>query len=379
VGLADYLRYPYEIADVYVEVRLLFDLAPERVRKVLAVLDAAPWDRPQAARRLLRSLHHKQSAVVDDNCTDRNLGALHGVIGYVAVAGPDSTHEIARLRHARGELLLDRCLVMGIENRTPDSFYDGGRVDLNASVEHAVMLADQQADIVDVGGVKAGPGAPVTVEEEERRVLPLIAALAERSVVLLSVETGRAHVARAAIAAGAAIVNDITGLSDPAMADVCAEEGAALILTHHGGQIKGRPRHPRYEDVVEAVLEAWDAMVAQALGAGVSRDRIVLDPGLDFGKTTFHSLELLRRVDELTASGYPILIAPSHKDVIGETLGLSVDDRLEGTLATVALSVIAGAAAVRVHDVVKAVRTVRMVEAVMGRRPPVQPLRGLWE
>jgi dihydropteroate synthase len=111
----------------------------------------------------------------------------------------------------------------------------------------------------------------------------------------------------------------------------------------------------------------------------VSRDRIVLDPGLDFGKTTFHSLELLRRVDELIASGYPILIAPSHKDVIGETLGLSVDDRLEGTLATVALSVIAGAAAVRVHDVVKVVRTVRMVEAVMGRRSPVQPVRGLWD
>jgi dihydropteroate synthase len=111
----------------------------------------------------------------------------------------------------------------------------------------------------------------------------------------------------------------------------------------------------------------------------VTRDRIMLDPGLDFGKTTFHSLELLRRVDELTACGFPILIAPSHKDVIGETLGVPVHDRLEGTLATVSLSVAAGAAAVRVHDVAKAVRTVRMVEAVMGRRSPVQPLRGLWD
>jgi dihydropteroate synthase len=299
-------------------------------------------------------------------------------IGYVAVA-PDGTEEPARLRHARGELLLDRCLVMGIENRTPDSFYDGGRLELDASLEHAVMLVEEGADIVDVGGVKAGPGAPVPVEEEERRVLPLVAALAERSTVPLSIETGRAEVARAAIAAGASLVNDITGLSDPAMADVCAAEGAALILTHHGGQIRGRPRHPRYEDVVEAVLEAWEAMVAQALGSGVSRDRIMLDPGLDFGKTTFHSLELLRRVDELTDSGYPVLIAPSHKDVIGETLGLSVEDRLEGTLATVALSVVAGAAAVRVHEVTKGVRTVRMVEAVLGRRSPVRPLRGLWD
>ncbi|MDQ4028193.1 MAG: dihydropteroate synthase [Actinomycetota bacterium] len=304
---------------------------------------------------------------------------MHGVIGYVAVAGPDGTDETPRLRHARGELLLDRCLVMGIENRTPDSFYDGGRIELNASVEHAVMLVEEGADIVDVGGVKAGPGAPVSVEEEERRVLPLVAAVAERCAVPLSIETGRAEVARAAIAAGAAIVNDITGLSDPAIAGVCADEGAGLILTHHGGQIRGRPRHPRYEDVVEAVFDAWDAMVAQALQAGVTRDRIMLDPGLDFGKTTFHSLELLRRVDELTACSFPILIAPSHKDVIGETLGVAVHDRLEGTLATVSLSVAAGAAAVRVHDVAKAVRTVRMVEAVMGRRSPVQPLRGLWD
>jgi dihydropteroate synthase len=387
VGFADYLRYPYEIADVYVEVRLLFHLAPQRVGKVLAVLDAAPGYRPQAARRFLRPLHHQQSAVVDDDCSDRYLGAVHRhsflpsslPINYVAVAGPDGSYETAWLRHSRGELALDRCLVMGIENRTPDSFYDGGRINLEASVNHAGVLVEEGADIVDVGGVKAGPGAPVSVEEEERRVLPLVAALAERSPVPLSIETGRAQVARAAIAAGAAIVNDITGLSDPRMADVCAEEGAALILTHHGGQIRGRPRHPRYEDIVEAVLEAWDAMVAQALRAGVSGDRIVLDPGLDFGKTTFHSLELLRRVDELTASGYPILIAPSHKDVIGETLGLSIDDRLEGTLATVALSVVAGAAAVRVHDVGKAVRTVRMVEAVMGRRSPVRPLRGLWD
>jgi dihydropteroate synthase len=379
VGFADYLGYPYEIADVYVEVRLLFDLAPQRVRKILAVLDAAPRDRPQTARRLLRSLHHEESAVVDNDRADGNLGAMHGVIGYVAVAGPDGTDETPRLRHARGELLLDRCLVMGIENRTPDSFYDGGRIELNASVEHAVMLVEEGADIVDVGGVKAGPGAPVSVEEEERRVLPLVAAVAERSAVPLSIETGRAQVARAAIAAGAAIVNDITGLSDPAMAGVCADEGAALILTHHGGQIRGRPRHPRYEDVVEAVLDEWDAMVAQALRAGVTRDRIMLDPGLDFGKTTFHSLEVLRRVQELTACGFPILIAPSHKDVIGETLGVPVDDRLEGTLATVSLSVAAGAAAVRVHDVAKAVRTVRMVEAVMGGRSPVQPLRGLWD
>jgi dihydropteroate synthase len=287
--------------------------------------------------------------------------------------------ETPRLFHARGDILIDHCLVMGIENRTPDSFFDGGRVDLNASVEHALELVEEGADIIDVGGVKAGPGADVTSDEERRRVLPLIAALAERSAATLSIETGRAEVAREAVATGASIVNDVTGLADPAMSTVCADSGAALIITHHGGQIRGRPRHPRYDDVVAAVLAWWDETTRTAERAGVGRERIMVDPGLDFGKTTFHSLEILRRIDELTSAGYPVLMAPSHKDVIGETLGLPVHDRLEGTMATVALSVAGGAAAVRVHDVSEAVRTVRMVEAVMGRRSPARPLRGLWD
>ncbi|MFN2588906.1 MAG: dihydropteroate synthase [Actinomycetota bacterium] len=273
----------------------------------------------------------------------------------------------------------ERCLVMGVVNRTPDSFYDGGRMGLAQSVEHALRLVDEGADVLDLGGVSAGPGPQVSEAEEVDRLLPLVEELAARVAVPLSVETHRALVAEKAIAGGAAIVNDVTGLSDPDLPRVVAGGTARLVVMHHGGQIRGRPRNPRYEDVVAAVREQLLAYAQQAQDAGVPRDRIIVDAGLDFGKNTWHSLELVRRTQELTALGYPLLVAPSRKDVVGETLDLPSDERLEGTLALVALSVLGGAAIVRVHDVRATVRTVRMVEAVMGRRPPAAPLRGLWE
>ena len=284
-----------------------------------------------------------------------------------------------KLRHARGELSCDRCLVMGIVNRTPDSFYDCGRMDLDESVEHALRLVDEGADLLDLGGVKAGPGQDVDEREEIERLVPLVEAVAARSEVPLSVETSRARVAERALDAGAVIVNDVTGLADEGLAGVAAERGAALVLMHHGGQIRGRPRHPRYADVVAAVLETWRDLVQRALQAGVHEDGLIADPGLDFGKTTYHSLELMRRIDELAAFGRPLLIAPSRKDVVGETLDLPLEERLEGTLALVALSVLGGASIVRVRDVRSCVRTVRMVEAVVGRRRPTAAVRGLWD
>ena len=271
------------------------------------------------------------------------------------------------------------CLVMGIVNRTPDSFYDGGRMGLSESVRHAVALVDDGADILDLGGVRAGPGPHVTEDEERARLLPLVEALRTEVDVPLSVETYRAPVAEAAIAAGAGIVNDVTMLSDHGLASVVARTGAELVVMHHGGQIRGRPRNPRYEDVVAAVRAALLAGAEAAIAAGVDRSRIIVDAGLDFGKNTYHSLELVRRTPELTDLGYPLLVAPSRKDVVGEALDLPLDDRLEGTLALVALSVWGGASIVRVHDVKATVRTVRMVEAVMGAREPAAPLRGLWE
>jgi dihydropteroate synthase len=281
------------------------------------------------------------------------------------------------LSHARGGLELDRCRVMGIVNRTPDSFYDPGRMALEDAVRHSRRLLDEGADVLDLGAVKAGPGEDVTEAEERGRLLPLVEALAGEAPV--SIETSQPGVAEAGIAAGASIVNDVSGLKDLRLAEVCARSGAALILMHNGGQNRGRPRHPNYPDVVDAISRWWATTAAAAMRAGVSDSAIMVDPGLDFGITTFHSLEIMRRLDELTAQPFPVLVAPSRKDIVGETLGLGVEERLEGTLALVALSVRAGAAMVRVHDVRAAVRTVAMVEAVEGRRPPREPVRGLWD
>ena len=277
------------------------------------------------------------------------------------------------------DLTFDRCLVMGIVNRTPDSFYDGGRMGLDEAVAHARVLVQQGADIVDVGAVKAGPGDDVSEAHETDRLVPLVEALAREIAIPLSVETGRPDVARRAFEAGATILNDVSGFADIKLAAACAEAGAYAVLMHHGGQIRGRPLHPRYEDVVADVIDEWERLAAIAREAGISESKLVVDPGLDFGKTTFHSLELMRRLPELVAQPWPVLIAPSHKDVVGESLNLPIDQRLEGTLALVAVSVLGGAKIVRVHNVKESVRVVRMVEAVMGTRRPAAPIRGLWE
>ena len=268
---------------------------------------------------------------------------------------------------------------MGILNRTPDSFYDGGRTALDDSLAHGEAIVAAGADVVDVGGVRAGPGDQVSEQEELERVLPVVEGLHARSATTLSVETSRPAVAAAALDAGASIVNDVTGLATEGLAAACAQRDGKLVLMHHGGQIRGRPRNPRYDDVVAEVLACWTLLAQRAEAEGLARHDLIADPGLDFGKTTFHSLELMRRLSELTGAGFPVLIAASRKDVVGETLGLPLDERLEGSLALVAVAVLHGAAFVRVHDVKESVRVVRMVEAVMGRGAPAAPVRGLWE
>lgn len=284
-----------------------------------------------------------------------------------------------RLRHARGTLDLSRCVVMGVVNRTPDSFYDGGRMELGRAVEHALTLVAEGAGILDVGAVKAGPGADVSEGEEMDRLLPLVEALAGATEVPISVETGRPNVAREAFVAGAAILNDVTAFADEGLAAVCAEAKAAVVLMHHGGQRRGRPLNPTYVDVVDAVVAEWKRLEKMAVAAGVPTNGIVVDAGLDFGKTTFHSLELMRRLEEQVSVGRPLLLAPSRKDVVGESLDLAPGERLEGTLALVALGVLGGVSIVRVHDVRASVRVIKMVETVMGTRDPEAPVRGLWE
>lgn len=283
------------------------------------------------------------------------------------------------LHHATGVLDLSSCAVMGIVNRTPDSFYDGGRIGLQDAVSHALGLVDDGATILDLGAVKAGPGEFVDEQEEIHRLIPLVEALSEQTDVPLSVETVRPSVAKLAFAAGASILNDVSGLEDPDLARVCAEAGGALVLMHHGGQLRGRPRNPRYRDVISAVIEEWTRLEAIAMEAGMAPEHLIVDAGLDFGKTTFHSLELVRRLDEQVRYGRPLLLAPSRKDVVGETLRQAPAGRLEGTLALVALGVAGGASIVRVHDVAASLRVVHMVEAVMGTRRPAAPIRGLWE
>ena len=284
-----------------------------------------------------------------------------------------------KLQHARGTLPLDRCVVMGIVNRTPDSFYDGGRMELGRAVEHALALAAEGAGILDIGAVKAGPGADVSEHEEMDRLLPLVEALARETEVPVSIESGRPNVAREAFAAGAAILNDVTAFADEDLATVCAEAKEAVVLLHHGGQLRGRPLTPRYVDVVDAVVAEWTRLEKSAVVAGIATNGIVVDAGLDFGKTTFHSLELMRRLEEQVRVGRPLLLAPSRKDVIGESLDQVPGERLEGTLALVALGVLGGVSIVRVHDVRASVRVVKMVETVMGTRDPDAPVRGLWE
>jgi dihydropteroate synthase len=271
-----------------------------------------------------------------------------------------------------------RTAVMAILNRTPDSFYDrGATYGFGTALEAGERALAEGADWLDVGGVKGGPGPPVTEAEELDRVVPLVEALRGRTDAVLSVDTYRPEVARRALAAGADVVNDPSGLRDPAMAEVAAAAGAGLVVMHTGGPPRTRPHRPAYADVVAEVRAFLADRAALAQSRGLPADRLIVDPGHDFHKNTFHSLELTRRLGELADLGYPVLVALSNKDFVGETLDLPLDQRLEGSLAAAAFSVAAGASIVRVHQVQATVRVVRMVEAILGRRPPAATRRGL--
>jgi len=268
--------------------------------------------------------------------------------------------------------------VMAIINRTPDSFYDRGATwALDTAVDAADRALAEGADWLDVGGVKAGPGDEVTEAEELDRVLPTVEALRVRTDAVISVDTFRARVARRALAAGADVINDPSGLHDPEVADAVAEAGATLVVMHTGGPPRTRPHRPAYADVVAEVAAFLASRAAVARHRGVPMDRLIVDPGHDFHKNTFHSLELTRRLGELRALGYPLMVALSNKDFIGETLDLPLDDRLEGSLAAAVACVLNGANVVRVHEVGPTVRAVRMTEAILGRRRPAATRRGL--
>ena len=274
----------------------------------------------------------------------------------------------------------DRALVMAIVNRTPDSFYDrGATFSDEAALARAEQVVAEGADILDIGGVKAGPGDLVDRDEEIRRVVPFVAELRRRyPQIILSVDTWRADVAESAVHAGADLINDTWAGHDRRVVEVAARTGAGLVCSHTGGAVpRTRPYRVGYPDVVADVVAELRTAVRRAERAGVRRDGILVDPTHDFGKNTFHGLELLRRTGELTELGYPVLMALSNKDFIGETLDTGVDERAEGTLASTAVAAWLGARVFRTHDVLGTRRTLEMVASIAGTRAPSRTVRGL--
>ena len=272
------------------------------------------------------------------------------------------------------DLIGKQTLIMGVLNVTPDSFSDGGLYDtVEAAVAHARALVADGAHILDIGGESTRPAtfgdkSPLPPEEEIARILPVIARLhAEMPHVPLSVDTYKAEVARTALDAGASLVNDISGLTyDPLMAALVAERNVPVVLMHLPGRPRDLPLRPVYADVVAEVIAFFERQIAYAQSQGVRRDRIWLDPGLGFGKTALHNLELLRRLPELKAFGLPLVVGASRKKFLGKILGTDdPTDRKDGTAATVALSIAYGADMVRVHDVREMARVAKVSDAIV--------------
>ncbi len=270
-------------------------------------------------------------------------------------------------RHKR--LSLDRPLVMGILNVTPDSFSDGGQHDsLEAAVAHGLMLAEEGADILDVGGESTRPGAaPVSIADEMNRVIPVVSALAGQSPLPISVDTRHAEVARAALEAGAAIVNDVSGLTDPDMLEVVRDGQAGAVVMHMRGEPRSMQDAPAYDDVVGEVYDWLQRRVEAIVAAGVPEAALVIDPGIGFGKTLEHNLALLGALQRFATMGPPLLVGLSRKRFIGAITGAPVGNRLAGSLAALVWCIWRGASILRVHDVRASVEAIRMATALAGR------------
>lgn len=278
----------------------------------------------------------------------------------------------ASVRIGSREFDFDRQVaVMAIVNRTPDSFHDAGATfALDRAVAASIQAVQDGADWVDVGGVPFGAGPAVSLSEELDRVVPVVAAIAAASDVVISVDTFNAEVARQSIEAGAGVINDTSGLFDPDMAAVVAASDATLVLTHSLQPPRSAPPRPQYHDVVADVVEFLRNRVELAASAGIPMERLIVDPGHDLNKNTLHSLELTRRLDEIVGIGLPTLVAVSNKDFIGESIDRPQRERLEGSIAAAVVCVLKGARIVRMHDVAATVAAMRMTEAILGMREP---------
>lgn len=274
----------------------------------------------------------------------------------------------------------ERALVMAIVNRTPDSFYRPGLTwDDDAAADRVDAVVAEGADILDVGGVPAKPGPEVTVQEEIRRIVPFIERVrAAYPDLVISVDTWRQEPARAACAAGANLLNDTWSGWDPRVAEVAAEFGAGLVCSHAGLLTpRTRPHRPAFADLLADVIDRVLLLAGRALAAGVDARGIIIDPAHDFGKNTWQSLEVTRRIGEMTETGWPVLMSASHKDFVGETLGVGLDDRLAGTLAATSVGAWLGVRVFRAHDVTATRQALDMVASIRGERPPARLVRGL--
>lgn len=270
--------------------------------------------------------------------------------------------------------------IMAIVNRTPDSFYDrGATFAFDAALERVHEVVAQGADIVDIGGVKAAPGQQVSAAEEIDRTVEFVAAVrGAYPDVIISADTWRHEVADAVCQVGADLLNDAWGGHDPQLAEVAAHHRVGIVCTHAGGvSPRTRPHRVAYDDVMADVLARTLALAERAAGLGVDRRSVLIDPAHDFGKNTYHSLEVTRRLGEMIATGWPVLVSLSNKDFVGETLGVQLEHRLTGTLATTAVCAWLGATVYRVHNVVETKQTLDMVASIQGTRPPARAIRGL--
>lgn len=263
-------------------------------------------------------------------------------------------------------------VLMAIINRTPDSFFDRGRtLELDAAVHAGITAAEHGAEIIDIGGVPFAPGDPLPAREEADRVVPVVREIARTTRVSISVDTFHASVADDALGSGACIINDTTGCSDPDMARVVAEHDAYLVITHSLAAPRTTLAKPQYDDPVAEVRDFLTERVERALAAGVRVERIIIDPGFDLNKNTLHSLELLRRLDEIADLGYPLLSAPSNKDFIGESVGAPRQNRGAGSITSAVASVYGGARIVRMHDVKASRQALDMLSRIHGWEAPV--------
>jgi dihydropteroate synthase len=280
-------------------------------------------------------------------------------------SSPLTPHAVLKL--GRYSLTLERPLIMGVVNVTPDSFSDGGRFfGTQQALEHARVLIEEGADILDIGGESSRPGAePVGLDEELRRVMPVLEQLAQMPVPV-SVDTCKPEVMRRAIAAGAAMVNDINALREPGALEAVAQGQAAVCLMHMQGAPRSMQRNPQYEDVVAEVTAFLAQRVEAAQQAGIARERIVIDPGFGFGKSTGHNLELLQGLSTIAGLGQPVLVGLSRKSLFGKITGKPVADRVSASVAAALLAVERGAALVRVHDVAATRDALLVLNAIEG-------------